>query len=118
MAHRKINNKLIHVSYCDYRLVHLDLFCLWKVVFLEIIFKIILFFILLEKLVNEKYFSVKKKFNVIFKKKFFFYFREKYFLEVVKKIKNIMLFIDYIKFNIQTFNCYIFYFSFFFNFIV
>jgi len=48
------------------------------------------------------------------KKCFLFILREKYFLEIMKKIKNIILFIDYIKFNLQTFNYYIFYFEFFF----
>jgi hypothetical protein len=67
-------------------------------------------------LINEKHFLVKEKFGLFFKKVFFF--SEKHFQEVVKKIKNIILFADYIKFGPQTFDCYIFCFeSLFFNFI-
>jgi hypothetical protein len=41
----------------------------------------------LEKLINEKYFSVKEKFGLVFKKVFSFYFGGKYFLKVVKNSK-------------------------------
>jgi hypothetical protein len=50
-------------------------------------------------------------------KYFSFILDGKHFLKVVKKIKNIILFSDYNKFGLQTFDCYIFCFeSFFFNF--
>jgi len=54
-----------------------------------------------------------KNINLISKKIFFFYFGQKIFSRSYKKFKNIMLFIDYIKFDSQIFNCYIFYFEFF-----
>jgi hypothetical protein len=47
---------------------------------------------------------------------FSFILGRKYFLEVIKKHRNIMLFIDYIKFDSQTFDCYIFCFEFVFQF--
>jgi hypothetical protein len=37
--------------------------------------------------VNEKYFSVKEKFRLIFRKVFSFYLGGKHFLEIVKKLK-------------------------------
>jgi len=75
--------------------------------------KIIFFCIclLLKKLVNEKYFltnekyfSVKEKFDLIFKKVFSFYFGRKTLSENYEKFKNIILFADYIKFDLQTFD--------------
>jgi hypothetical protein len=53
-------------------------------------------------LVNEKYFPVKEKFGLISTKVFSFYFWS------CKKIRNIILFADYIKFDPQTFDLYIF----------
>jgi len=71
-----------------------------------------MFVFLLEMLINKKHFTVKEKFNLIFRKIFFF-LDEKYFLEVVKNLKVF----DFIKFDPQTFDCYIFCFeSFFFQF--
>jgi uncharacterized protein YlzI (FlbEa/FlbD family) len=49
-------------------------------------------------LVNEKHFLVKEKFNLVFKK-VFFYFRWKIFSKSCEKFKNILLFVDYIKFG-------------------
>jgi hypothetical protein len=69
-------------------------------------------------LINEKYFLVKEKFGLFFKKVFSFYFERKTLSRSCKKIKNIILFADYIKFGPQTFDCHIFCFeSLFFNFI-
>jgi hypothetical protein len=55
-----------------------------KVIFKKLFFKFFCIFLLLKKLVNEKYFlinrkyfSVKEKFNLVFKKMFFFYFEQK-----------------------------------------
>ena len=63
----------------------------------------------LEKLVNEKHFSVKVKFDLAFKKVFFFYFIRKILFRNCKKIRNVILFAYYIKFGYQTFNCYIYF---------
>ena len=65
---------------------------------------------------NEKYFSFEVKFSSIFIKVFFFYFRLKIFFKSCEKFRNIMLFANYINFDHQTFDCYIFCFNFFFQF--
>jgi hypothetical protein len=72
----------------------------------------ILFCLLLEKLVNEKYFSVKKKLVWFLRKCFSFILDRKHCLEVVKKLE-MSLFANYINFDLQTFNYYIFCFDFF-----
>jgi hypothetical protein len=75
-------------------------------------FKFFCVSLLLKKLVNEKYFPVKEKFSLVFKKVFFFL--RKTLSKSYKKFRHVMLFADYIKFDPQTFDCYIFYFEFFF----
>jgi hypothetical protein len=40
-----------------------------------------------------------EKFYLIFKRLFFFILEEKYFSEITNNFKNILLFIDYIKFG-------------------
>ena len=78
----------------------------------------------LKKLVNEKYFSVKRKFGLVSRKVFSFYFERKTLSESCEKFRNIILFADYIKFDPQTFDFYIYiyiyiYFKYlFFNFIL
>ena len=71
---------------------------------------------LLEKLVNgkhspvnEKHFSVKEKFDLISRKVFFFDFWMKTLYRSYENFRNIILFADYIKFDPQTFNCYIYF---------
>jgi hypothetical protein len=72
----------------------------------------------LEKLVNGKHFPIKEKFGLVFRKVFFFYFGRKIFSGSCEKIRNVILFADYIKFDPQTFDCYIYCFEYlFFNFI-
>jgi hypothetical protein len=76
---------------------HLDYkshICWWKAKFL---------FLLLEKLID------KKKFSLVFRKVFFLILNKKHFSRTIKKIKNIILFTDYIKFNSYTFNYYFFF---------
>jgi len=63
----------------------------------------------LEKLVNEKHFPVKEKFGLVFRKVFFFYFGQKTLSRSCEKFRNIILFVDYIKFDPQTFDCYIYF---------
>jgi len=72
--------------------------------------------LLLEKLVNEKYFSinekhfqVKEKFDLVFRKVFSFYFGQKTLFRSCEKFKNVILFDDYIKFGPQIFDCYIYF---------
>ena len=85
-------------------------FFVWrKVVFWKLFFKIFCICLLLEKLINRKYFPVKGKFGLVFKKVFSFYFRRKILFRICEKFRNIILFVDYNKFGPQTFNCYIFY---------
>ena len=71
-------------------------------------------YFLLAKLIDKKYFLVKEKFSLVSKKVFSFYFERKN----CEKFRNIMLFANYIKFSPQSFDCYIFCFEFFFNFIL
>jgi len=71
------------------------------------LFKFSYIYLSLEKLVNKKYFPVKKKFNFVFRKVFYFYFGRKTLFKSCEKFKNIILFTDYIKFDPQTFDCYI-----------
>ena len=62
----------------------------------------------LEKLINGKHFPVKEKFGLVFRKVFCLEnLGEKHFLEVVKNLE-MSLFADYIKFDPQTFDCYIY----------
>ena len=62
----------------------------------------------LEKLVNGKHFPVKEKFSLVFRKVFSFYFGRKTLSGSCKKFRNVILFADYIKFDPQTFDCYIY----------
>jgi len=71
----------------------------------------------LEKLINRKHFPIKGKFDLVFRKVFSLYFRGGKLFRSCEKFRNIILFTDYNKFGLQTFDCYIFYFeSFFFQF--
>ena len=72
-------------------------------------------YLLLEKLVNRKYFPVngkhfpvKGKFGLISRKVFSFYFGRKTLSGSCEKFRNAILFADYIKFGPQTFDCYIY----------
>ena len=47
----------------------------------------------------KKYFSVKEKFNLVFRKVFSFYFERKTLFESCEKFRNVILFADYIKFG-------------------
>ena len=67
----------------------------------------------LEKLINEKHFTIKEKFSLVSRKLFSFYFRWKILFRSCEKFRNVLLYADYIKFDPQTFNCYIFCFDFF-----
>jgi len=58
--------------------------------------------------VNGKYFPVKEKFDLIFKKVFSFYFGRKTLSGSCEKFRNVIFFTDYIKFDPQIFDCYIY----------
>jgi hypothetical protein len=49
--------------------------------------------------VNRKHFPVKEKFSLVSRKVFSFYFRRKTLSESCEKIRNVILFDDYIKFG-------------------
>jgi len=57
----------------------------------------------LEKLVNEKHFSVKEKFGLVFRKVFSFYFGWKTLSGSCEKFRNVILFADFIKFDFSNF---------------
>jgi hypothetical protein len=80
----------------------------WKVIFKHSFSKLSCVCLLLEKLVNGKYFSIKEKFDLISRKVFSFYFERKTLSGSCEKFKNIILFAYYIKFDPQTFDCYIY----------
>jgi len=94
-------------------------------IFEKLFFKLFYICLLLEKLVNKKYFPVnkkhfivKEKFGLISRKAFSFYLGRKTLSRSCEKFRNIILFTDYVKFGPQTFDCYIFCLNiFFFNFI-
>jgi hypothetical protein len=82
-----------------------------KIIFKNLIFKFLCVCLPLEKLVNrkyfpvnEKYFPVKEKFGLVFRKVFYFYFGKKTFSGSCEKFRNVILFADYIKFGLQTFD--------------
>jgi len=72
-------------------------------------FKFLCVYLLLKKLINKKYFSVKKYLAWFLKKCFPRKFGRKTLSENYEKIKNVILFADYIKFDPQTFDCYIYF---------
>ena len=86
-----------------------------KVVFWKLFSKLSYVYLSLKKLVNEKHFSVKEKYGFVSRKVFSFYFGRKALSRNCEKFRNIMLFADYIKFDPQTFDCYIFCFESFFS---
>jgi hypothetical protein len=49
------------------------------------------------------------KFSLVFRKIFSFYFGQKTLSGSYEKFRNIILFVNYIKFDHQTFNCYIYF---------
>jgi len=71
--------------------------------------KLFYVYLSLKKLINGKHFPVKEKFGFVSRKVFSFYFGRKTLSEFVKKIRNVILFFDYIKFDPQTFDCYIYF---------
>ena len=92
--------------------------CLLKSNFLKNYFlKFYVFiYLLLENMINKKYFSVnkkyfsfKEKFSLVLRKVFFFYFERKILFESYEKFKNIILFADYIKFDPHIFYYYIYF---------
>ena len=73
--------------------------CSRKVVFEKSLSKLSCVCLLLEKLVNEKYFLVKEKISLVSKKVFSFYFERKTLSVSCEKFRNVKLFVDYIKFG-------------------
>jgi hypothetical protein len=91
-------------------------FVSWKVVSGKPLSKLLCVYLSLEKLVNIKYFPVngkhfpvKVKFGLVSRKVFSFYFRRKTLSGSGEKFRNVILFADYIKFDPQTFDCYIYF---------
>jgi hypothetical protein len=104
----------------------LEAFVFRKVVFGKSLSKLSCVCLPLKKLVNRKYFpvsgkhfTVKEKFGLVSRKVFSFYFGRKTLSGSCEKFRNVILFVDYIKFGPQTFDClYILCFEYlFFNFI-
>jgi hypothetical protein len=89
---------------------------LTEIDFLKIIFQTFCVYIPLKKLINRKHFSIELKFGLVFMEVFSFYFGHKIFFRSCEKIRNIILFVNYNRFGLQTFDLYIFYFEFFLKF--
>jgi hypothetical protein len=53
-------------------------------------------------------FQLKKKISLVYRKVFFFYSGRKKLFRNCEKFKNILLFVDFIKSDLQSFDCYIF----------
>jgi len=89
----------------------LGVFVSRKVIFEKLLSKLSCVFLPFEKLVNRKYFPVNGKhlFGLVSKKVFFFYFGWKTLSGGCEKFRNVILFADYIKFDPQTFDCYIYF---------
>jgi len=83
-----------------------------EISYLEIIFQTFRFLFTIRKVDQQKIFSNKKKISLIYMKVFSFYFGRKTLSRSCEKFKNILLFVDYIKFDIQFFYYYIFCFEF------
>jgi len=90
-------------------LVIKGVFVWWKMVSRKPFSKLSCVCLSLGKLVNEKHFLVKEKFDLVSKKVFSFYFGWKKLSGSCEKFRNIILFVDYIKFGPQTFDCYIYF---------
>jgi hypothetical protein len=71
----------------------------WKVVFKKLVSKFSCVCLLLGKLVNGKHFPVKGKFGLVSRKMFSFYFGQKTLSGSCEKFRNVILFVDYIKFG-------------------
>jgi hypothetical protein len=71
----------------------------WKVVFKKPVSKLSCVCLLLGKLVNGKHFPVKEKFGLVSRKMFSFYFGQKTLSGSCEKFRNVILFVDYIKFG-------------------
>jgi hypothetical protein len=81
-----------------------------KVICYKLLSKFFSVCLLLEKIINKKYFPVKETFNLIFRKVFSFYFGWKTLFICCEKFKNILFFfVDYIKFDLQSFDCAIYF---------
>jgi hypothetical protein len=87
-----------------------------KYFFKKLLSKLSIICLLLVKLINKKYFLVKKNLPWFPEKYIFFYFGQKTLFKSYEKFKNILLLVDYNKFDLQTFNCYIYCFELFFQF--
>jgi hypothetical protein len=87
----------------------LAVFVFRKVVSGKQLFKLSYICLSLEKLVNGKHFSVKGKFGLVSRKVFSWkIWAENTFRKIMKNLE-MSLFADYIKFDPQTFDCYIYF---------
>ena len=68
-----------------------------------------IFCLSLEKLVNGKHFPVKGKFGLVFRKVFSWKIWAENTFRKCEKFRNVILFVDYIKYGPQTFDCYIYF---------
>jgi len=79
------------------------------VIFWKPLSKLSCVYLSLGKLANGKHFLVKEKFGLVSRKVFSLYFGRKTLSRSCEKFRNVILFADYIKFDSQTFDCYIYF---------
>jgi hypothetical protein len=85
------------------------MFVFLKVISEKLFFKLFCVCLSLEKLVNEKHFPVKEKFDLVFRKVFSWKIWAENTFRSCEKFRNVILFADYIKFGSQTFDCYMYF---------
>jgi hypothetical protein len=113
---KKRRSLIIHYSYKQWRCwveisILLGPICFMKSDFL----KIFMYLFTFRKTDQWIIFFSKRKFGLVFRKVFFFLFWAENTFQKLWKIQNILLFVDYIKFHHQSFDCYIFCFESFFS---
>ena len=84
--------------------------CFMENDFLKITFQTFPCLFVIKKVDQRKILSSQRKIWLGFQKSvFFFNFGRKIFFRSCEKFRNVILFVDYIKFGSQTFDCYIYF---------
>jgi hypothetical protein len=88
--------------------LHRGCVCFLKTGFQEIIFQIFMCLFVIRKVGRRKTLSGQRKIWLGFQESIFLLFWRKTLSENYEKFRNVILFVDYIKFGPQTFDCYIY----------
>jgi hypothetical protein len=90
-------------------ILNLDHVCFLKNSFWKITFQTFLCLFTIRKFGQRKTLFGQEKFSLIFKKVFSWKIWTENTFRSYKKIRNVILFADYIKFGPQTFDCYVYF---------